>query len=445
MAKSKWIYKCKSCGFESSKWLGKCSACQAWNSFEEQQKVKTSVSKGSQKNSDLIPLTLVNEQKENRIQFVDDEFNEVLGGGLVPGSLILLGGEPGVGKSTLMLQNLLQSPWTSIYVTGEESPNQVRQRAQRLHKQLNENVMLLNTTDLEQILDVLKNNNHPLVVVDSIQTLYSNRIDSAPGSLNQIRFCSQELMQLAKKTDKCIFLIGHITKDGQLAGPKILEHLVDVVLYFEGNRNHDYRMVRAVKNRFGSAMALGIYQMTHKGLIPLQDSSQLTLTKRNENHPGLARSVSIEGIRPLMVEIQALVGNAVYGTSQRNTNGFDMRRLNMLIAVLEKKCDLQLGNKDIFLNITGGLKLEDPTVDLAVIAALLSSFYEIALPHTSIFIGEVGLTGEIRGSNKINLRKEEAIKNGAEHIFLPPSPNGKQNQQYLEFENIPKLMEHLFG
>ncbi|MEC8738479.1 MAG: DNA repair protein RadA [Bacteroidota bacterium] len=445
MPKSKSIYVCNSCAFESSKWMGKCTVCNAWNSFEEQEKIKSSHSSKRRSEVDFVALHQVDGMEEQRIKFLDNELNNVLGGGLVPGSMLLLGGEPGVGKSTLLLQNALQSHWPSIYITGEESPQQVKQRAARLYSKKNETIDLLNTTDLEDILKILKVNKHPLVIVDSIQTLYSNQIDSAPGSLNQIRFCAQELMKISKSTNQCIFLIGHITKDGQLAGPKILEHLVDVVLYFEGNRNHDYRLVRAVKNRFGSAMALGIYEMTAQGLMAVKDTAQLTLSPSKTNHPGLARSVSMEGIRPLMVEVQALVGNAVYGTSQRNANGFDMRRLNMLIAVLEKKCEIQLGNKDVFLNITGGLKLEDPLVDLAVMAALLSSFFETPLPKGSVFIGEVGLTGEIRGTNKMNLRREEAIKNGAGKIFLPQQKSVNNQNQQLEFENIPDLMQYLFG
>ena len=425
MSKIKTAFFCSNCGYESAKWLGKCPACSAWNTFTEEV-----LDKGNNKeenwdnyspekrNTKTIALSDVASTKEKRIVTKDEELNRVLGGGIVPGSIILVAGEPGIGKSTLFLQNGLQiNELRVLYISGEESEQQIKMRADRL-KIINDNFFLLTETETQSIFREIKKLKPQLVIVDSIQTLQSNLIDSSAGSVSQIRECAAEFQRFAKETNTPVFLIGHITKDGGIAGPKILEHMVDTVLQFEGDRHYAYRILRTLKNRFGSTAELGIYEMTGEGMRIVSNPSEILIAQREEQLSGSAIAATLEGMRPLLIEVQALVTQSVYGTPQRTVTGFDLRRLQLLLAVLEKRGGFQFGMKDVFVNIAGGIKVEDPSIDLAVICALLSSYEDVPLPAHICFAGEVGLNGEIRAVNRIEQRIAEAEKLGFEKIIV---------------------------
>ncbi|TAM93991.1 MAG: DNA repair protein RadA [Chitinophagaceae bacterium] len=424
MSKTKSAFFCQNCGYESTKWLGKCPSCGEWNTFvEEVLETAKSTSKDSWKtttkgSSKTISLGEVESGEQKRLLTKDAELNRVLGGGIVPGSLVLVAGEPGIGKSTLFLQQTLElKDIVTLYISGEESEQQIRMRADRLGLQ-NENFYLLTETDTQVIFQEIKKLNPQLVVVDSIQTLESQYIESAPGSISQIRTCTAELQRFAKATQTPVFIIGHITKDGSIAGPKVLEHIVDTVLQFEGDQHYLYRILRTIKNRYGSTSELGIYEMTGKGLRQVSNPSELLISEKEETLSGIAIGTSMEGLRPMLIETQALVTHSVYGTPQRTVNGFDLRRLQLLLAVLEKRGGFQFGTKDVFLNIAGGLRVEDPSIDLAIISALLSSYNDQPIPHQYCFAGEVGLSGEIRPVNRIEQRIAEADKLGFEKIFI---------------------------
>jgi DNA repair protein RadA/Sms len=426
MSKIKTAFFCSNCGYESTKWVGKCPSCNEWNTFVEEV-----IDKGQSKNdqswkqftdekkiSAAVSLSDVTNKKEFRILTKDDELNRVLGGGIVEGSIVLVAGEPGIGKSTLFLQDALALDHIiTLYVSGEESEQQIKMRADRLNIR-NENFYLLTETNTNDIFKAIKKLKPDLVIVDSIQTLESNMIDSAAGSVSQIRECAAQFQRYAKESGTPVFLIGHITKDGNIAGPKILEHMVDTVLQFEGDRHYTYRILRTLKNRFGSTSELGIYEMTGEGMQPVTNPSEILITQKDEQLSGTAIAATMEGMRPLLIEVQALVTQSVYGTPQRTVNGFDLRRLQLLLAVLEKRGGFHFGMKDVFLNIAGGLKVEDPSIDLAVVCALLSSFEDVPLPHHICFAGEVGLNGEIRAVNRIEQRIAEAEKLGFEKIIV---------------------------
>jgi len=406
MSKQKSAFFCQECGYEAPKWLGKCPSCSSWNTFVEEivASGKQSIS-FSADNRNAKP-TLINEIEnlvENRMQLVDVELNRVLGGGLVKGALVLIGGEPGIGKSTLMLQMAIQEPLNILYVSGEESEQQIRMRAERIGIK-NNHCQLLTETNLVNILNHAKALMPEMLIIDSIQTLFYSAIDSSPGSVSQVRECTAQLLRFAKETNVPVFLIGHITKDGSIAGPKVLEHMVDAVLQFEGDRNHVYRLLRTVKNRFGSTNELGIYEMQGTGLRMVENPSEILISHTEGNLSGIAIATTIEGLRPLQVEVQALVSSAAYGTPQRSSTGFDAKRLNMLLAVMEKRCGFKLASKDVFLNIAGGIKVDDPAVDLAVTMAVLSSNADIAIPRGITFAAEVGLSGEVRPVNRAEIR-----------------------------------------
>jgi DNA repair protein RadA/Sms len=425
MAKFQSTFVCQSCGHHSAKWLGKCSHCGAWNSFVEEVTEKVSSSSSKAPSS----LGLVNNQPKNindvtpltqkRIVFTDTELNRVLGGGLIPGSLVLFGGEPGIGKSTLMLQIALQNPDLKVlYVSGEESEEQIKTRADRIEPVIKGEVILFTETNINRVAEQAEKLQPDLIIVDSIQTMMHDHIESAPGTLSQIRECTNQLLKLSKGKGFPVFVIGHINKEGSLAGPKVLEHMVDTVLQFEGDRNHYYRIIRSIKNRFGSTNELGIYEMAEKGLQIVENPSQMLMSNRDEGFSGITITANMEGVRALFIETQALVSGAAYGNPQRSSTGFDLRRMNMLLAVLEKKCGYKVGTEDVFLNITGGIKIEDPATDLAVLAAIVSSREDIPVPNDVCFAGEVGLSGEVRPVQKIDIRIKEAEKLGFKKIFV---------------------------
>ena len=434
MAKSKVAYFCQSCGFESPKWLGKCPSCQQWNTFVEEVIEKTNVavptwksnsSTTTQRSNKPVQVSEITFDEEQRLLTPDKEFNRVLGGGIVAGSLVLIGGEPGIGKSTLMLQLALNMPNLKVlYVSGEESDRQIKMRAERLSEvgdkksEVGSGCFVLTETSTQNIFKQIEQLEPDLVVIDSIQTLYSSHIESTPGSVSQVRECTAELLRFAKESSTPVFLIGHITKDGMIAGPKILEHMVDTVLQFEGDRHHVYRILRAVKNRFGSASELGIYEMLGEGLREVSNPSEILLSQRDEPLSGITISATLEGMRPMLIETQALVSTSAYGTPQRTATGFDTKRMSMLLAVLEKRCGFKLGAKDVFLNITGGIRVEDPAIDLGLAAAIISSHEDIPIPFKTCFAGEIGLSGEIRAVNRIEQRIAEAHKLGFEQIFV---------------------------
>lgn len=428
MAKTKTAFFCQECGYESAKWLGKCPSCQQWNTFVEefqQKAVASAVPSWRQdtmapgKQSQAAILHEIVYQEEDRIQTQDPELNRVLGGGIVKGSLVLIGGEPGIGKSTLMLQIALNMPDIRVlYVSGEESEQQIKMRAERLVQSSLANCYILAETDMQHIFKQIGEIRPDLLIIDSIQTLYSQRVESAPGSVSQVRECTASLLRFAKESATPVFIVGHITKDGAIAGPKVLEHMVDTVLQFEGDRHHTYRILRAVKNRFGSAAELGIYEMQGTGLREVSNPSEILLSQREEQMSGIAVAAMLEGARPMLIEVQALVGNSAYGTPQRSSTGFDGRRLNMLLAVLEKRFGFRLSMQDVFLNIAGGLRVEDPAIDLAVLMAVISSQQDISIPSEVVFAAEVGLSGEIRAVNRIEQRISEAEKLGFKTIYI---------------------------
>ena len=426
MSKTKSAFFCQNCGHESAKWLGKCPSCNEWNTFVEEIITKTGAKDpkdlwkdyNGNSNSKIISLSKVSSAEEERIVTTDTELNRVLGGGIVPGSIVLVAGEPGIGKSTLFLQNGLQlNAIRTLYISGEESEQQIKMRADRIGI-ASEEFYLLVETDTQKIFQEIKKLKPQLVIVDSIQTLHSPFVESSPGSISQIRETAAELQRYAKETQTPVFLIGHITKDGNIAGPKILEHMVDTVLQFEGDRHYAYRILRTLKNRFGSSSELGIYEMTSAGMRPVQNPSEILITQKEEALSGIAIAATIEGIRPLLIETQALVTQSVYGTPQRTVSGFDLRRLQLLLAVLEKRGGFHFGVKDVFVNIAGGIKAEDPSIDLAIVSALLSSYEDVPLPQNICFAGEVGLSGEIRAVNRIEQRIAEAEKLGFEKIIV---------------------------
>jgi DNA repair protein RadA/Sms len=432
MAKDKIAYVCENCGQESPKWIGKCPACGKWNTFKEirvadtRQQAATSAaaSTGHQlRKNKILRLHEISAADDPRIDMHDGELNRVLGGGLVPGSIVLLGGEPGIGKSTLSLQTALQmSGMKVLYVSGEESAHQLKMRAERLvqgNVGISDNLMILCENSLETIFEHIREAQPELVIIDSIQTIATEDVESSAGSIAQVRECASALLRFAKTSGVPVILIGHITKEGTLAGPKILEHIVDTVIQFEGDQHHVYRILRSIKNRFGSTSELGIYEMQQNGLRQVSNPSELLLTEDHDGLSGVAISSAIEGVRPFLVETQALVSSAAYGTPQRSATGFDQRRLNMLLAVLEKRVGFKLMQKDVFLNIAGGLRVTDMAMDLSVIAAVLSSNVDTPIEAGWCMAGEVGLSGEVRPVNRIEQRIAEAEKLGFSNIIIP--------------------------
>jgi len=445
MAKVKTAFFCSNCGYESAKWVGKCPSCGTWNSFVEEVIHKPSPKtengwddyKEETKSIRTIALHSITSNEQTRIATTDAELNRVLGGGIVPGSIVLIAGEPGIGKSTLFLQNGLQlQSKTVLYISGEESEQQIKMRADRLKIQ-NENFYLLTETSTQTIFQEIKKLKPDLVIVDSIQTIQSPYIDSSPGSISQIRESAAEFQRFAKETNTPVFLIGHITKDGSIAGPKILEHMVDTVLQFEGDRHYAYRILRTIKNRFGSTSELGIYEMTGEGMRVVSNPSEILMTPKEDRLSGIAIAATIEGMRPLLIEVQALVTQSVYGTPQRTVSGFDLRRLQLLLAVLEKRGGFHFGVKDVFLNIAGGLKVEDPSIDLAVLCALLSSYEDVPLPMHVCFAGEVGLSGEVRAVHRVEQRIAEAEKLGFEKIIVSRYGQKSPGKSNLNIEVVP--------
>ncbi|WP_293875276.1 DNA repair protein RadA [Flavobacterium sp.] len=423
MSKIKTTFFCQNCGAQYAKWQGQCNSCKEWNTIaeeiiqkEEKASWKTSTT-DSKRVSKPMRINEIDATQEVRMNTTDGELNRVLGGGIVPGSLILLGGEPGIGKSTLLLQISLKLPYKTLYVSGEESQKQIKMRAERINPN-SDNCYILTETKTQNIFRHIAETEPDIVIIDSIQTLHTDYIESTPGSISQIRETTAELIKFAKETNIPVLLIGHITKDGTIAGPKILEHMVDTVLQFEGDRNHVYRILRSLKNRFGSTAELGIYEMQGSGLREVSNPSEILLSHREEQLSGTAIASTLEGMRPLMIEIQALVSTAVYGTPQRSTTGYNAKRLNMILAVLEKRAGFRLGTKDVFLNVTGGISVDDPAIDLAVVAAILSSNEDIAIGKHYCFAGEVGLSGEIRPVNRVEQRIQEAEKLGFDTIFV---------------------------
>lgn len=423
MAKVKTTFFCQNCGAQYAKWQGQCNSCKQWNTIAEEvfQKTEKSDWKSSSSTTKRVskPLKIneIDTAQEARLNMQDAEFNRVLGGGMVQGSLTLLGGEPGIGKSTLLLQVALSLPYKTLYVSGEESQKQIKMRAERINPKEN-NCYILTETKTQNIFKQIEDLEPDLVIIDSIQTLHSDYIESSAGSISQIKECTTELIKYAKETATPVLLIGHITKDGNIAGPKILEHMVDTVLQFEGDRNHVFRILRAHKNRFGSTNELGIYEMQGSGLREVSNPSEILISEKDGELSGNAIAATLEGLRPLMIEVQALVSTAVYGTPQRSATGFNAKRLNMLLAVLEKRAGFRLGAKDVFLNITGGITVDDPAIDLAVVASILSSNEDVALPSDYCFAAEVGLSGEIRPVQRIEQRILEAEKLGFSTIFV---------------------------
>ena len=455
MAKVKTAFFCSSCGAQYPKWMGQCTACKQWNTLVEEiiqkeEKVAWQTKSGLGTAKRTAKPLLINEidgTQEVRMNTLDQELNRVLGGGIVPGSMILLGGEPGIGKSTLLLQLSLQLPFRVLYVSGEESQKQIKMRAERINP-ANNSCYILTETNTQNIFKQVEEIEPDIVIIDSIQTLHTDYIEASAGSISQIKETTAELIKFAKETNVPVILIGHITKDGNIAGPKILEHMVDTVLQFEGDRNHVYRILRALKNRFGSTSELGIYEMLGAGLREVSNPSEILLSHREEELSGTAIASTLEGMRPLMLEIQALVSTAVYGTPQRSATGYNLKRLNMILAVLEKRAGFRLGMKDVFLNVTGGIQVDDPAIDLAVVASILSSNEDEAILKDICFAGEVGLSGEIRPVNRVDQRIQEAEKLGFARIFI--SKYNKitykpQNIRTVLVSKIEDVVTGLFG
>ena len=435
---------CQNCGHQSPKWLGKCPQCGEWNTFVEEiinNDNNVSSSFKSKRANKPVLVSDIDYSQEERIVTKDSELNRVLGGGIVPGSLVLLGGDPGIGKSTLLLQFALSAMSKRIlYVSGEESEKQIKMRAERINKS-SKNCYILTETSTQNIFQQIESMEPEILVIDSIQTLHSSQIESSPGSVSQVKACTSELLKYAKESGTAVFLIGHINKDGAIAGPKILEHMVDTVLQFEGDRNYIYRILRTVKNRFGSASELGVYEMNSYGLREVANPSEILISERDEKTSGVAIAGTIEGARPLLVEIQSLVSSAVYGTPQRSATGFDTRRMNMLLAVLEKRCGFRLGSKDVFLNITGGIRIDDTAIDLAVICSILSSDQNIELDTQICFAGEIGLSGEIRAVNRIEQRIAEAEKLGYKQIVISKYNNLNSKDFKIKISKFGKIEE----
>lgn len=460
MAKVRSQFVCQSCGSAFPQWLGQCPSCKQWNTLVEEVRDRVEEKRGtpaSVKGRAPKPVAIgdIPAQDGPRIPLSDGELARVMGGGLVPGSITLIGGEPGIGKSTLLLQTALRNPHLkTLYVSGEESEHQVKMRAERLQQESGAGAgagggcFVLTETNTQNIFKHIEALEPGLVVIDSVQTLHTATLDASPGSVGQVRECASEIMRFAKATDVPFVLIGHITKDGFIAGPKVLEHMVDCVLQFEGDRDHAYRLLRPLKNRFGSTNELGIYEMHGTGLAAVEDPSQVLLGDRRERPSGVAVSATLEGQRPLLIEVQALVSSAVYGTPQRSATGFDLRRLNMLLAVLEKRCGFRLGQKDVFLNLAGGFRVEEPAIDLAVVCAVLSSNADIAIPMDTAFCGEVGLTGEIRPVTRTEQRIAEAQKLGFARVFVPKGTKGigpVKGLELVQVGQVNEVLSHLFG
>ena len=451
MAQSKTSFFCQSCGTQHTQWQGQCHACKAWNTLVEEiveKEVPKSWQQSRQSNAVKAQLLQkIDTDKEIRIDTKDEELNRVLGGGMVPGAVILVGGEPGIGKSTLLLQLALATQQKVLYVSGEESQKQIKLRADRMNQQ-NQSCYVQSETHTKKIFQQIKKITPEVVIIDSIQTLQTDRIDSSPGSITQIRECTAELIQFAKASNTPILLVGHINKEGSIAGPKILEHMVDTVLQFEGDRHHMYRILRAQKNRFGATSEIGIYEMQPHGLRPVTNPSRLLLSESQQMLSGQSIAAAIEGIRPLLVEIQALVSTAVYGTPQRSSTGFNTKRLNMLLAVLEKRAGFALGSKDVFINLTGGIQMDDPAMDLALVAAILSSHHDIPITKKIALAGEVGLSGEIRPVPKVEQRMQEAARLGFETIITAPHKqitHQPAGLEWLSFSKIEDIVRYLFS
>lgn len=452
MSKIKTSFFCQNCGTQYSKWQGQCNACKEWNTIVEeviQKEEKSSWKPTSEVKKAPKPLRIkdIDSTQEIRLDTSDGELNRVLGGGLVPGSLTLLGGEPGIGKSTLLLQIALKLPYKTLYVSGEESQKQIKMRAERIENRY-ENCFILTETKTQNIFKQIQEMEPEIVIIDSIQTLHTDYIESTAGSISQIRECTAELIKFAKETNVPVLLIGHITKDGTIAGPKILEHMVDTVLQFEGDRNHVYRILRSLKNRFGSTAEIGIYEMQGSGLREVANPSEILISHKDEELSGTAIATTLEGMRPLMIEIQALVSTAVYGTPQRSTTGYNAKRLNMILAVLEKRAGFRLGAKDVFLNVTGGISVDDPAIDLAVVAAILSSNEDIPVGKDFCFAGEVGLAGEIRPVNRVEQRILEAEKLGFSTIFVSKYNKISLKETLIQVKLVAKIEDvvgELFG
>ena len=445
MAKTKTAYFCQQCGHEAAKWLGRCPSCGEWNTFVEELVSKEPAAGGatffSQEKASAQRVDQIAFEQQPRLNIENEEVNRLLGGGLVMGSLVLIGGEPGIGKSTLSLQLALHAPsLKTLYVSGEESAQQIKMRADRL-KGDGSNCYILSETNLENIFIQAQQLKPQFMVVDSIQTLFTNRAESSAGSVSQIRECAAQLLKFAKQTGIPVFIIGHITKDGSIAGPKVLEHIVDVVLQFEGDGNHAYRLLRSIKNRFGSTAEIGIFEMQNSGLREVSNPSEILITQHDEALSGIAVAAMLDGIRPFLIETQALVSTAAYGTPQRSTTGFDVRRMNMLLAVLEKRAGFKLAVKDVFLNMAGGLKVVDPAVDLAVAVAILSSNFDLAVPSRYAFAAELGLSGEIRPVARIEQRIAEAEKLGFEKIFLSKYHKGIPKTKHIALISTGKIDE----
>lgn len=445
MVKAKTIFTCQQCGAQSPKWIGRCPSCDSWNSYVEEvlvKEIKNTVPSKVSSGGQAKKLSEVTTEQARRIDTKNAELNRVLGGGLVDGSLVLIGGEPGIGKSTLALQIALDMKDKKVlYVSGEESIHQIKLRAQRLRKE-NEHCYFLSETSLENILIQSANLEPGLLVIDSIQTVSTEYIESSPGSVSQIRECANGILKYAKENMVPVILIGHITKEGSLAGPKVLEHIVDTVLQFEGENQYMYRILRAIKNRFGSTSELGIFEMQSSGLREVSNPSELLINQDHDGLSGTAIAAAIEGVRPLLIEIQSLTSSAVYGTPQRSSTGFDLRRLNMLLAVLEKRAGFKLAVKDVFLNIAGGIKVDDPAIDLAVITAILSSNFDLPVDKLFCFAGEVGLSGEIRSVNRLEQRIGEAEKLGFKKIFIPKNLKNVNLKNYsIEIEQVGRVDE----
>jgi DNA repair protein RadA/Sms len=450
MAKKKSTYVCASCGAHSATWIGKCPVCGEWNTYVEEVTVEEK-SLHKKRFTQVAKPVLINEveaKSEKRIVTNSNELNRVLGGGIVPGSLILLGGEPGIGKSTLALQVALNLPFKVLYVSGEESQQQIKLRSDRLQQSENQ-CFILSETSLENIFQNIDELNPKIVVIDSIQTIQTEKLESTPGTISQIRECTSVIQRYAKQTGVAFVIIGHINKEGSIAGPKLLEHIVDTVLQFEGDRNYMYRIVRSVKNRFGSTSEIGIFEMKNTGLREVTNPSELLMSQSNEAVSGVSISATIEGIRPLLIEVQALVSSAVYGTPQRSSTTFDVRRLNMLLAVLEKRAGFRLSSKDVFLNIAGGIKVVDTALDLAVITSILSSDLDFAIPKNVCFAGEIGLSGEIRPVTRIEQRISEAEKLGMKQIFISRHTKNldikRFDIQVIPVGKVYEVFQKLFG
>ncbi len=448
MAKAKTTFFCQNCGAQFAKWTGKCTSCHQWNTIVEEviqkeEKRQWDKPRGPRKVSKALPIKDIESGTEERLSTINHELDRTLGGGLVKGSVVLLGGEPGIGKSTLLLQIALGMNHRVLYVSGEESQSQIKMRASRID-QSNDNCLVLTETKTQNIFSMITEIEPEVVIIDSIQTLHTETIEASPGSISQIRESAAELIKYAKETNTPVVLVGHITKEGAIAGPKILEHMVDVVLQFEGDRNHTYRILRAQKNRFGSTAELGIYEMQNNGLREVSNPSEILISDKDEGLTGIAISATLEGMRPLMIEVQALVSTAVYGTPQRSSTGFNIKRLNMLLAVLEKKAGFRLGAKDVFLNIAGGLKVEDPAIDLAVVCAVLSSTRDEAIPQDVCFAAEMGLSGEIRAVSRIEQRISEAEKLGFNKIVLSKFNKISRSDFEIEIIRVSRIEQIVF-